>query len=148
MRTRSAAGRRGITLVELLVVTAIMVALFGLVAMIGPRIGERQRASRGASMVQSWLNLAKMRALRDQRPRGIRLPPLANVAPEASYVTELQYIEIPEDFNGGPDSYIWVPADNTVGTNRYLNVRLEGVEIPGVFRDGPFPGAAVQKGDV
>ena len=48
---------------------------------VAPRFGERQRPSRGAGQLQSWLNLAKNRALRDQRPRGIRLPPVSGVSP-------------------------------------------------------------------
>jgi prepilin-type N-terminal cleavage/methylation domain-containing protein len=126
--------RRGITLVELLVVITIVAALFALVAAVAPRMGERQRASRGAGMVQSWLNLAKQRALRDQRPRGIRLPwvPANN---GIAYVTELQFIELPEVFTGG---HLWMPYDNSPGllSNRYLNVRIAGVEIP-LYRSNP-----------
>src|SRR5438067_973411 len=72
--TGSVANRSAFTLVEMLVVIAVIVALLSLVAAVAPRFGERQRPSRGAGQVQSWLNLAKQRALRDQRPRGIRLP--------------------------------------------------------------------------
>ena len=75
-RPRRAAVRSAFTLIEMLVVLAIMTALLSLVALVAPRFGERQRPSRGAGQLQSWLNLAKNRALRDQRPRGIRLPPV------------------------------------------------------------------------
>src|SRR4051812_34615828 len=89
--------RSGLTLIELLVVITIMVALFALVAAVAPRMGERQRASRGADMLQGWLLIAKQRSIRDRAPRGIRLlsspPPLY-----ASYVTQLQYIEQPEPY--------------------------------------------------
>src|SRR5438067_4896852 len=89
--------RRGFTLIELLVVLSIMVALFAIVAAVGPRFAERQRATRGASQVQGWFLIAKQRALRDYAPRGIRLiqPP---GPPEAQYVTQLQYIEQPEPY--------------------------------------------------
>src|SRR5207248_9565455 len=107
--SRSIAQRRAFTLVEMLVVIAVMVALLGLVAAVAPRFNERQRPSKGAGQLQSWLNLAKNRALRDQRPRGIRLPPLLNSPAEASYVTEVQFIELPEVFTGGT---LWVPDYN------------------------------------
>src|SRR5262245_32805075 len=88
--TEAMRTRRGITLVELLVVLAIMTALFGLVAAVAPRFGDRQRPSRGAAQLQSWLTLARNRALRDQRPRGIRMPSIPNNAGGYAYITELQ----------------------------------------------------------
>ena len=54
--------RRGVTLIELLVVMAIIAILATLIVAVAPRFGERQRASRGAGQLQSWLNLAKQRA--------------------------------------------------------------------------------------
>jgi type II secretory pathway pseudopilin PulG len=87
--------RRGITLIELLVVITIVVALFALVAAVAPRMGERQRASRGADQLQGWLLIAKQRALRDQAPRGIRLPQVIGPPANAQYVTQLYYIEQP-----------------------------------------------------
>jgi prepilin-type N-terminal cleavage/methylation domain-containing protein len=130
-RPRRAAMRSAFTLVEMLVVLAIMTALLSLVALVAPRFGERQRPSRGAGQLQSWLNLAKNRALRDQRPRGIRLPPLYGVSPGAAYITELQFIELPEVFTGGT---LWIPdisvsAQQPVPANRYQFVTLTGVEL-------------------
>lgn len=125
--------RTAFTLVEMLVVIAVIVALLGLVAAVAPRFGERQRPSRGAGQLQSWLQIAKQRALRDQRPRGIRLPAVSNPAwpVGVAYVAELQYIEMPEVFTGGQ---LWVPdpavsATTPTVSNQYQFVRLLGVEL-------------------
>jgi prepilin-type N-terminal cleavage/methylation domain-containing protein len=143
-RRRSAANRSAFTLVELLVVIAVIVALLGLVAAVAPRFGERQRPSRGAGQLQSWLNLAKQRALRDQRPRGIRLPSVSNPAwpPGVSYETELQFIELPEVFTGGQ---LWVPYNQTATADRYSYVFISGVEMQ---TQSDSVNAAVMPGDV
>jgi len=138
-RRRSAANRSAFTLVELLVVIAVIVALLGLVAAVAPRFGERQRPSRGAGQLQSWLNLAKQRALRDQRPRGIRLPSVPNNAAGYAYITEVQFIELPEVFTGGQ---LWMPYDNTMTADRYAYVFLANVEL------GDALNPAIQPGDV
>lgn len=140
MRT---APRRGLTLIEMLIVMALIVVLLGLVVAVGPRIGDKQRATRGASQVQSWLRIARGRAVRSMtdihpRPSGVRL--LNPSGPfEAQYVTELQYIETPAPFTGGN---VEVPFDNTQIADRYKFVRLRGVEVPLTGN------AAVQAGDV
>jgi hypothetical protein len=102
---------------------------------VAPRFGEQQRPSRGAMQLQSWLNLAKQRALRDQRPRGIRMPSILGTTVGSdwyAYITELQVIELPEVFTGGQ---LWVPdprlsaAGLPVPSNLYQFVLLEGVEV-------------------
>jgi hypothetical protein len=128
--------------VELLVVIAVIVALLGLVAAVAPRFGERQRPSRGAGQLQSWLNLAKQRALRDQRPRGIRIPNVANNAAGYAYVTEVQFIELPEVFTGGK---LWVPYNNSSTADRYSYVYISEVEMP---TQSDSVNAAVLPGDV
>jgi prepilin-type N-terminal cleavage/methylation domain-containing protein len=91
--------RRGFTLIELLVVMGIIAALATMLVVLAPAFGDRQRSSRGASMLQSWLNLAKQRAIRDRRPVGIRLPSLP--AGTYPYISELQYVEVPDEGIGG-----------------------------------------------
>jgi prepilin-type N-terminal cleavage/methylation domain-containing protein len=100
--------RQGVTLIELLIVIAIITVLATMIVAVAPKFGERQRASRGAGQLQSWLNLAKQRALRDQRPVGIRLPAIAGV-----YSSEMMYIEIPNESLGGS---ITVPFPNYSGS--------------------------------
>jgi prepilin-type N-terminal cleavage/methylation domain-containing protein len=108
--------RPGVTLIELLVVIGIITALATMIVAIAPRFGERQRASRGASQLQNWLNLAKQRALRDRRPVGIRMPYQSNSA----YVRELQYVEVPDESIGGT---VTVPYP-TSGTPNYSVIQL------------------------
>jgi hypothetical protein len=79
------------------VVIGIITTLATMIVAIAPRFGERQRASRGAGQLQSWLNLAKQRALRDRRPVGLRLP--SN--PSGPYITEALYVEVPDESIGG-----------------------------------------------
>lgn len=102
-----ATARRGVTLVELLVVIIIISVLSTLVIAFGPTLGEKQRASRGADQLQGWFFLAKQRALRDQKPRGLRLiadstSTFATTVPGAAgaYVRQLQLIEQPEPLQG------------------------------------------------
>ncbi len=142
MRT---APRRGLTLIEMLIVMALIVVLLGLVAAFGPRLGDKQRATRGASEVQSWLRIARGRAVRSMtdihpRPSGVRLLNPSGPA-YAQYVTELQYIETPAPFTGGS---VEVPFDNNsaVQSDRYKVIRLRGVEVPLAGN------AAVQAGDI
>jgi prepilin-type N-terminal cleavage/methylation domain-containing protein len=90
-------NRKGFTLIELLVVIAMIMVLAGIAVMFVPRIEEGQRASRGAALLQGWLNVAKQRALRDQQARGLRL----YVDPTTNLVTECQYLDLPDDFTGG-----------------------------------------------
>jgi prepilin-type N-terminal cleavage/methylation domain-containing protein len=100
---RASVARRGFTLIELLVVITIIVGLMAMIALAAPRFAERQGPSRGAMQLQSWLNLARQMAIRDQRPRGIRiLPPTPPVPIDANYSTELRYLEVPEDFYPAP----------------------------------------------
>ncbi|HJT75958.1 MAG TPA: type II secretion system protein [Gemmataceae bacterium] len=99
MRVRSP-GRRprrpAFTLIELLVVMTIMVILATLVYFLLPGFLNREKASKGADLVQQWLLTAKQRALRDQSPRGVRL----NIDNDG-LVRTINYIEKPADFTTG-----------------------------------------------
>jgi hypothetical protein len=108
---------------ELLVVMTIITILVAMVATFMPRMGESQRAYKGADMVQGALMIAKQRALRDQRPSGIRLIQDPN---NPGFVSEVQYIQIPEDFATGRvksvngSSVTFAGANFTAGLPRNL----------------------------
>src|SRR5919204_3590996 len=116
---RASVARRGFTLVELLVVIAIMVALMAMIALAAPRFAERQGPSRGAMQLQSWLNLSRQMAVRDQRPRGLRMLPPVGLQfkdNDKNYSRELQYIEMPDDFVPAPiggTAELWFPGKLT-----------------------------------
>src|SRR5947209_3387422 len=96
--------RRGFTLVELMVVLALIAILGSLTVAFMPSAANQERESRAATLLQGWLNVAKQRALRDQAPRGVRLimapantVTFGGVSPP-NIVVQCQYIEQPEDF--------------------------------------------------
>src|SRR5437870_1324304 len=98
MRTCEHPRRPGFTLIELLVAMAILITLAALAVAFLPNIGAQQRVADGAGQLQQMLLTAKQKALRDGRPRGVRLLLLD---PAGKEVTKLQYVEQPDDFFGG-----------------------------------------------
>lgn len=70
---RATVGRRGFTLVEMLVVMAIILALAAITLAFLPTALDKDRVTRGTGNLQSWLGIAKQWAARDNAPRGIRL---------------------------------------------------------------------------
>ncbi len=91
-------ARRGLTMIELLVVIGLILALATLALTISPRLAEDQRSARTADLITGWLLAAKQRAYRDQEARGIRLVVPPTGGPECR---ELMYVERPEDYRGG-----------------------------------------------
>jgi hypothetical protein len=90
--------------------------------------------------VQSWLNLAKQRALRDQRPVGIRLPAITGV-----YITELQYVELPGENVGGTVIVPYVPPNApTTFIPDYKIIAF----IPSAAFNPSDPAAVIQARDV
>jgi prepilin-type N-terminal cleavage/methylation domain-containing protein len=88
------AGRRGFTLVEMLVVIGIFLLLGALtVAFLANFRGSS--ASQATSQLYGWLSQARQRAIRDRNPYGLRLVLNPN---NPGQVDQLQYIEQPEDF--------------------------------------------------
>src|SRR5207237_3702592 len=95
--TRAPSCRHAFTLVEMIVVLAIVLALSALAVALAPRLGERQKTRRAADQLQGWFGIARQWARRAHVPTGIRLLPgrlLPNpVNFNSNYVTELQYIQ-------------------------------------------------------
>lgn len=89
--------RPGYTLLEILVVVTVIMILAGMVMAFLPKMQEQQRAYRGADMVQGAMLAAKARALRDQRPTGIRLV-RDTTGTNANWVKEIHFIQQPEDY--------------------------------------------------
>lgn len=100
--TMRRSGPHGYTLVEVLVVIAIMLALGSMMVAINIKSGERRAALEGAERLSGWLLLAKQWALRDQAPRGLRLivdsNPFTPDGPNPTFgmVVQLQYIDQPD----------------------------------------------------
>jgi prepilin-type N-terminal cleavage/methylation domain-containing protein len=151
MRTRKQQHTPGFTLVELLVVLALMAILASLAITFFPNPFNSAREARAATQLQSWLTIAKQRALRDQAPRGLRL--LRNPA-NPLIVTECQYIEQPDDFNVGtiqtavPKGTPTVPY-NTLVFSFGTGSDLQNGNLPAQPADQPAlqPYWSVQPGD-
>lgn len=115
-------GRRGFTLIEMLVAIGILTVLATLSVAVIPKIQERTKAARGGDLVQGWLLIGKQRALRDRAPRGVRLIIDADL-----YVRTLQYIERPDNFTGGAVQF---DPPGQPGSNAYKATFI-GVDLTG-----------------
>jgi prepilin-type N-terminal cleavage/methylation domain-containing protein len=114
------AGRAAFTLVEMIVVLAILLTLATITVAFLPTVNNYQKVQSGASRVQAWFLTAKQRALRDQVPRGVRLN--VETLGGRQVVRTLQYTEQPEDFS---------PGALTVVDNNHATVA--GTDLSGGF---------------
>ncbi len=114
MMRRSFRPRVGFTLVELLVVMAIIVVLAGLLVAMLPSLASATAEANGAANLQGWLNVARQKAIRNQSPFGLRLwvKDLTTML-----VSDLQYIEQPDDFAGSTASPVQVTTSTTAVPN-------------------------------
>lgn len=106
MRTFRYNRRPAFTLIEILVVLALIGVLAGLAIYFVPSFQTSERAARGGTNLQGWLNSARQRALRDQAPRGVRIlfeniDVTTNPADKIIQATKCQFIEQPDDLGGG-----------------------------------------------
>jgi prepilin-type N-terminal cleavage/methylation domain-containing protein len=108
-------GRRGFTLVELLVVMALIATLAALAMIVAPGIMEKDRSVDAVNQLEGWLQISRARAQRDRLPRGVRLIVDPNKA-DPLQVTEAQYIESPPVFVPNPDG----PGANPMSTGRVV----------------------------
>jgi prepilin-type N-terminal cleavage/methylation domain-containing protein len=98
--TKKIAVRRdAFTLVEMLVVIAIILALAALAAAFAPRVNDNQKLSRAVDNLEQWLLTAKMRAKRDGLATGLRFIQAPGDA--AGTYSQFQYIQQPEPLTGG-----------------------------------------------
>lgn len=86
MAFRRSLSRGGFTLIEMLVVMTIILALATVTLKFLPTALDKQRVTRGAGNLQSWIAIAKSWAARDNAPRGIRLQPIRATDSGASTV--------------------------------------------------------------
>jgi prepilin-type N-terminal cleavage/methylation domain-containing protein len=118
--------RAGYTLVELIVVLALLAVLVLIAVALVPRAQHQARAAAAADQVQGWLLIAKQRARRDRHPVGLRLQvPILTTSTTA--VTSPGPTTItPTEMSGYQDDYIpWeitnistlLVADDSSGLN-------------------------------
>jgi prepilin-type N-terminal cleavage/methylation domain-containing protein len=125
--------RPAFTMVELIVVIAIVLALAALIVLIFPRLQDSQRVAKGADILQGQLYLAKQMAMRDQQPRGVRL------LPGNGGYTSLQLIEQPLAYSIGQATGI---QQNSTNPN-YFDVLFSTTQSPAPN----FGNSTVQQGD-
>lgn len=127
--------RRGFTLVEMLVVLAIIAALGALLAFTLPGFRERSRAAKGGQALQGWLNYARQRAQYEHAPRGIRCLITTSTQTGGYVIRECQYVEKPDDWGG------LIKMQTLGNSNNKLHF---GFTAPEHFQDGS---ATVEAGD-
>jgi prepilin-type N-terminal cleavage/methylation domain-containing protein len=136
VRAGFTARRRGVTLIELMVVILIIMIIAGLTIGFLTAFNGTASSAQGANTVQNTLSVARSEALRSRRAYGVRLL----VDPTTNLVSQLQYIEQPDDFFGGR-----VQTVTTSGTPQLDMLLFPDVDLSGGFGSpNQWP---VQKGD-
>lgn len=110
MRPTTTRGRRrrGFTLIEMMIVIAIMLILISLAAGLSPKFLSRKNVTYASDQISGVLNMAKQRARRDRLPTGVRLvPPKGKFDPKDTdpaqyFVTELMLVQQPDPLAGSP----------------------------------------------
>lgn len=118
-----AVRRKAFTLVEMLVVIAIILAVAALAAAFAPRVNDNQKMSRAVDNLQQWLLTAKMRAKRDGLATGLRFALAPGDTLGVSH-SQFQYIQQPEPLTGGT----WTGGVFTGGLLTFAGQVTAGVE--------------------
>lgn len=138
MFSQHSGARRGMTLVELLVVMVIMLILATIVVAFAPGFQDAQKVGRGADQLQGWLLMARQWAKKDRVPTGLRLFTSPDPITSRMIVTDLQYIQQPPVF-AVPYA---VPASSGQPAIRKISVSTNTSVTPNVstvFLDLPGP---------
>jgi hypothetical protein len=136
----------------MLIVVSILMIITVTVVAVAPRFTDDRKLSRAADGIAQWLLTAKQRSYRDQIPTGVRLFVDQNLFNQGkgSLVTELQYVQQPDDFKGPdtPGAGITVGPVTISGVNNGFPVLAAvgyGVDFTGGFNDQSL--WSVQPGD-
>lgn len=91
--------RKAFTLVEMLVVIAIILVIAALAAAFAPRVNDSQNLTRAIDNMEQWLLSAKMRAKRDGLATGVRF--VAVQGDVGGTYSQIQYIQQPDPLTAG-----------------------------------------------
>lgn len=134
---RRDSAQSGFTLVELLVVMAIIAVIASISVYAIQPFQNRAAVNNGAVLLQSWLTTVKQRAIRDQLPRGLRLFEGDELFddkgnPKVNLVTKCIFIEQQEDITGaiafsqGNLVNTVVPFPGNLGPTDYSYIEING----------------------
>ncbi|HTU21950.1 MAG TPA: prepilin-type N-terminal cleavage/methylation domain-containing protein [Gemmataceae bacterium] len=127
-RTAKTAKRRdAFTLVEMLVVIAIILAIAALAAAFAPRVSDSQNLTRAVDNLEQWLLTAKMRAKRDRLATGVRFVQAPGDA--AGIYSQIQYVQQPDSLSGIPNVATLVSAGNGTVTFSGVDFSLGGAVL-------------------
>jgi prepilin-type N-terminal cleavage/methylation domain-containing protein len=116
--------RSAFTMLELLVVIAVIASLVALTALYFPNYQGKELVIRGADQLSQWLLTAKMQAKRDGVPTGLRLYADRNAA-GVDFILRMRYIQQPDDIAQG--LYLG-PEVMGMTTNRFI-ATFSGVDM-------------------
>jgi prepilin-type N-terminal cleavage/methylation domain-containing protein len=116
-------ARRGVTLVELLVVMSILTGLLALALMVIPNVNQQNAVLKGTGEVSATFKTAQAMAAATRMPRGVRFL-TSGVGGNGSTANTLQYLEMPPIIVSDPQALVGINGDAT-GQNVQYDTRAE-----------------------